>query len=107
MTADLTRALGDSMPDWGVAPASVAAGWAGRSGDDRAAGREANVRFLIEGDLRPAGTQLAIALRLIDTRDGRQIQTERRTIERAELDDQEARVRPGLRKAGVPERGGA
>ncbi|HYQ99167.1 MAG TPA: hypothetical protein VET86_03925 [Casimicrobiaceae bacterium] len=63
--------------------------------------------FLIEGDLRPAGTQLAIALRLIDTRDGRQIQTERRTIERAELDDQEARVRPGLRKAGVPERGGA
>ena len=81
-----------------MAPASVAAGWARRSGDARAAGREANVRFLIEGDLRPAGTQLAITLRLIDTRDGRQIQTER-----AELDDQEARVRPGLRKAGVPE----
>jgi adenylate cyclase len=93
LTADLTRALGDSMNDVRVAPASVGAEWAGKAGDGRAAGRGANVRFLIVGDLRPAGTELALTLRLVDTRDGRQIQTERRTIERERLGDQEGLVR--------------
>ncbi len=82
LTVDVTRALGDSMSDVRVAPATVAAEWAGKSGDARATGRGANVRFLIQGDLRPSGSQFAVTLRLVDTRDGRQIQTERRTIAR-------------------------
>ena len=93
LTAEVTRALGDSMPDMRVTPASAAAVIAEKTADARPTGREANVRYLIQGDLLPAGAQVAATLRLVDTRDGRQIQTERRVVERAELDDREALIR--------------
>jgi class 3 adenylate cyclase/tetratricopeptide (TPR) repeat protein len=93
LTADITRALGDSMPDMRVAPVPVAANIAAKTTDARAMGREANVRYLIQGDLLPTGTQIAATLRLVDTRDGRQIQTERRVIERSGLEDREPLIR--------------
>ena len=93
LTADVTRALGDSMSDVARSPATVAAEWAGKWADARATGRGANVRFLIQGDLRPSESQFAVTLRLVDTRDGRQIQTERRTVARDHLDDYDALAR--------------
>jgi class 3 adenylate cyclase/TolB-like protein len=93
LTAEVTRALGDSMPDTRVTPAAAAAVIAAKTADARAAGREANVRYLIQGDLLPAGARVAATLRLIDTRDGRQIRSERRLIERAGLNDHETLTR--------------
>ena len=93
LTAEVTRALGDSMPDMRVTPASRAAAISARTADARAVGSEANVRYLIQGDLLPSGEQIAATLRLVDTRDGRPIQTERRVIERPGLDDHEALIR--------------
>ncbi|NDP42092.1 MAG: hypothetical protein GZ089_05130 [Aromatoleum sp.] len=93
LTVEITRALGDSMPDMRVTPAPAAAVIATQTTDARAAGREANVRYLIQGELLPAGAQVAATLRLVDTSDGRQIQSERRVIERGGLDDHEALIR--------------
>lgn len=93
LTADLTRALGDSMSDMRVTTANAAAAIAARVPDPLAAGREANVRYLIEGDLRPSGAQVAVGLRLVDASDGRKIRYESRLIERAAVDDREALVR--------------
>jgi adenylate cyclase len=93
LTADLTRALGDSMRDMQVTTANAAAAIVARTTDSLAAGREANVRYLIEGDLRPSGEQVAVGVRLVDARDGRKIRYENRVVERAAVDDRDALVR--------------
>ncbi len=93
LTADVTRALGDSMRDVRVVPPGAAERYAGKIADAKAVGREANVRFIVEGDVRPSGAQVAITLRLVDTGDGRQIESARKTVDRAQLGDTEAIVR--------------
>ena len=93
LTVELARAVGDSMPDTRVTPAAAAAVIAAKTADARASGVQANVRYLIQGDLLPTGTQVAVTLRLVDTRDGRQIQTERQVFERTALDEHEVLIR--------------
>ena len=93
LSAEITRSLGASMPDMRVTPADAAAVIVAKSTDARSAGREASVRYLIRGDLLPTGTQVAATLRIVDTRDGKEVQTERRLINRTALDDQEALIR--------------
>ncbi len=93
LTLELTRAVGDSMPDTRVTPAAAAAIIAAKTLDAQASGQEANVRYLIQGDLLPTGTQVAATLRLVDTRDGRQVQSERQLFDRVALDDRETMVR--------------
>jgi adenylate cyclase len=90
ITGEVTRALGDSIPDVRVASASLAASLAGKSADPRAVGREANVRYVVEGELRPVGKQVAVTLRLVDALDGSQVQTERRTVDAAALGEPDA-----------------
>ena len=94
LSADVTRALGDSVPEARVAPPGVAAALAAKTTDLRAMAREANVRFVVDGELRTSAAELVATLRLFDARDGKQLQMDRRSIERARLaDDHEAFVR--------------
>ncbi|MDQ2963563.1 MAG: hypothetical protein M3R31_10475 [Pseudomonadota bacterium] len=93
LSADVTRALGDSMRNVRVVPPSAAEAYAGKTADAKVVGREANVRFLVEGDVRPADAQVAFTLRLTDTRDGRQLENTRKVVDRAQLGDTEALVR--------------
>ena len=93
LTNDVTRALGDSMRDVRVVPPASAIAYAGKAADARTIGREAKVRYLVEGDLRPAGTQIAVTLRLVDTLDGKQLESERKVVDRAQIGDADAMVR--------------
>jgi adenylate cyclase len=93
LSDDVTRALGDSMRGVRIVPPTVAATLAAKSADPKAMGREANVSFLVDGELRPAGSEVAITLRLVDANDGKQIENVRNTIARAKLDDTDAVVR--------------
>jgi TolB-like protein len=87
---DVTSALGDSLRQVRVVPASRAAPFAGRAGDAPAIGREANVRFVVEGDARVGGGQVAVTLRLIDTLDDRQLDSARVLADASDLDDTKA-----------------
>jgi adenylate cyclase len=93
LTTDITSALGDSLRKARVIPAVRAAAIAGESSDPQEIGRKANARYLIGGDLRPSGSQLALMLRLIDTDDARQIASARKLFDRAQLADTEPVVR--------------
>lgn len=93
ITDGVTRALGNSMRDARVASARVAEAYAGRTSDAKAVGREADVRFVVEGDLRPVGTQVEFTLRLVDTRDASQAGSVRTIVDRSQLGDNEALIR--------------
>ena len=90
LTVDVTRALADSLRHVRVAPPGAADAYAAKLHDPRALGREANVRFLIEGELRSSEGQSAVTLRLTDTRDGKQVESERRIVTAEELAGVEA-----------------
>jgi class 3 adenylate cyclase/TolB-like protein len=90
LTADVTRSLADSVRHVRVVPPASAEAYAAKLHDPRAPGREANVRFLVDGDVRAAGDQVALTVRLTDTQDGKQVETERRTVTPAELAGDEA-----------------
>jgi adenylate cyclase len=55
----------------------------GKPIDQRALGREANVRYLVAGDVRGSGDDFVVNVRLTDTTTGKEIGSERRTIARA------------------------
>ena len=67
LAVDLASALQRSLAGWPVVSHSVAAKYKGQAVDPRQAGRELNVRYLVEGDVRTAGDQTVIHARLIDT----------------------------------------
>jgi adenylate cyclase len=83
LTVDFTPALREIMRDMHVTAPNVAAAYSGKTADVRTIGRDANVRYLIEGDVSPAGAEAAVTVRLVDTRDALLVQTERRVIELA------------------------
>jgi class 3 adenylate cyclase/TolB-like protein len=85
LTADITRALADSMRDVQIVAPSAAAAHKGQSGDQRAIARDANVRYLVEGDVVPAGEDIAVTMRLVDGATAKQLGSERRTIARSRL----------------------
>jgi adenylate cyclase len=83
LTGDVTRALANSMRDARIAAASGAAAEKGKPIDERALGRDANVRYLVAGDVRGTGDDVAVNVRLTDTTTGKELGSERRTIARA------------------------
>jgi class 3 adenylate cyclase/TolB-like protein/tetratricopeptide (TPR) repeat protein len=88
LSRDVTQALADTLRNVRVVSAAEAEAHKDKISDVRTLGRDANVRFLVETDLRRSGsTEIAITLRIIDTRDGKQIENARRTADRAEFAD--------------------
>ena len=80
LSADVTPALANSVRD-----ARVVAPTAAKSDstiDVRALGRDANVRYLVAGDLHVAGDDIVANVRLLDTTSGTQLASERRSIAR-------------------------
>jgi adenylate cyclase len=94
LTADLTKAIGDGVRWARVTAPGIAAKIAAGSKDPRAMGKEAAVRFVIEADLRPEGERnIAFAIRVYDTVEGRQVSSTNRVVERPEGDDWRPLVR--------------
>src|SRR4029434_2139896 len=72
VTRDLTTALGR----WRIAKVAslgLAASYKGRPLDPRRLGGELNVLYLVEGDVRSAGENIAVNTRLVDAGTGTQI----------------------------------
>ena len=72
LTNDLTMAVG--LP--GVIPVvshSLAVAYKGKAIDARAVGRELNVRYLVQGEVRRAGERITVKAQLIDTRNATQL----------------------------------
>jgi len=77
LTHDVTAALATSARyAWVVSP-SVASRYKGKTLDVRAIGRELNVRYLVEGEVRPAGDKQMIATSMVDANTGAQLWNDR------------------------------
>ena len=83
LSGDVTRALANSLRDARIAASSGTAVEKGKPIDDRALGRDANVRYVVAGDLRGSGDDIVVNVRLTDTMTGKELGSERRTIARA------------------------
>ncbi len=83
LTGDVTRALANSMRDARVTASSIASLEKGKAIDERTLGRDANVRYVVAGDVRGAGDDIVVNVRLTDTMTGKELGSERRTIARA------------------------
>jgi TolB-like protein len=75
LTGDVTRALANSVRDARIAAASGAAAEKGKPID-------ANVRYVVAGDVRGTGDDIVVNVRLTDTTTGKELGSERRTIAR-------------------------
>jgi TolB-like protein len=72
ITQDVTSAVGRAMPYALVASHGLAAKYRGMPVDPRAVGRDLNVRYLVEGDVRSAGGAVVVMARLVETSNGTQ-----------------------------------
>jgi class 3 adenylate cyclase/TolB-like protein len=68
-----------------IAPTALTAVYAGKRPDPRVVGRELNVRYLVEGELRRSGTQVFAMTTLIETTQGLQAWSGRSEVEAATL----------------------
>lgn len=68
-----------------VAALSLASGFTGRTIDLPSVGRQLNVRYIAEGEIRHVGDKLAIAIRLTDAKTRKQAWSDRREYESAAL----------------------
>ena len=80
---DVARALANSVRDANIVVPSLAAVQKGKPVDEWALAREANVHYLVAGDVRGAGEDIAVMARLIDGTTAKQLASERRSIARA------------------------
>ena len=71
LTKDLTMAIGHGRMV--VVSHSLAATYKGKAIDARAVGRELNVRYLLQGEVRHAGERIVVGVQLIDTGNARQL----------------------------------
>src|SRR6266567_386560 len=84
VTRDLTTALGR----WriaNVASLGLAASYKGKPFDPRSIGRELNVLYLVEGDVRSAGEKTTVTTRLVSAGTGTQIWTVRQELPPAQV----------------------
>jgi len=72
ITQDVTSALGHAMPRALVASHGLAAKYKAMPTDPRAVGRDLNVRYLVEGDVRNADGDVVVVARLVETTNGMQ-----------------------------------
>ena len=72
LTSDLTMAVGfgTAIP---IVSHSVAVTYKGKAIDARTVGRELNVRYLVQGEVRRAGERIRVNAQLIDTRNATQL----------------------------------
>jgi class 3 adenylate cyclase/TolB-like protein len=77
LTQDVTTALGRSARYALVVSHGLASGYKGKAIDARAVGRELNVRYLAEGEIRHAGDKLVLNTTLIDTGSATQVWNDR------------------------------
>jgi adenylate cyclase len=84
VTRDLTTALGR----WRIAKVAslgLAASYKGKPFDPRSIGRELNVLYLVEGDVRSAGEKIAVNTRLVDAGTGTQIWNVQQDLSRPQV----------------------
>jgi tetratricopeptide (TPR) repeat protein len=77
---DVTRGLANSVRDARIASHPPRRE---KPVDERELGRAANVRYLVAGDVRASGDDIAVNVRLTDTVTGKELGSERRTVARA------------------------
>src|SRR5690349_20857711 len=82
LTEEVTRRLADTVRNARVVAPTAAAGSKGKAVDYRQAGRDANVRYLMEGDVRLAGDQIVVTTRLVDAAAAMQTGSERQAVAR-------------------------
>jgi len=87
LTQDLTAALGRWQMAH-VASPSISAVYKGKAIDARMAGREMNVRYLVQGEIRPESDRNVVSIQLVDAISGVQLWSDqseiRKTAEREE-----------------------
>ena len=72
ITQDVTSALGRAMPHALVTSHGLAAKYKAIPSDPRAVGRDLNVRYLVEGDVRNADGDVVVVARVVETTNGTQ-----------------------------------
>jgi adenylate cyclase len=77
LTRDVTTALGRTARYARVVSPGLTSSYKGKAIDARAAGRELNVRYLVEGDIRRVGDKLVLNASLIDTGGATQVWNDR------------------------------
>jgi adenylate cyclase len=93
LTGDVSRALANSLRDVRVVAPNLPGVPKDKAIDERALGREANVRYLVAGEMRGTGDDIVVTTRLIDTTTAKELASERRAITRARVvDDHELLV---------------
>jgi len=85
MGGDVARALANSVRDVRVVGPNLANVQKGKAIDERALAREANVRYLVAGEMRGTGDDIVVTTRLIDTTTAKELASERRAIARARV----------------------
>ena len=70
LAADVTSSLQRSLPGWPAVSSSIAGTYKGKTIDARVVGRELNVRYLVEGEVRAVGEQVMVRARVIETGTG-------------------------------------
>ena len=85
LTADLTSALQRGMPESPVVSHSVAATYKGKSIDVRVVGRELNVRYLVEGEVRTVGGRVDVKARIIETSKATEVWNDEIRLEQARI----------------------
>ena len=79
ITQDVTSAIERALRYGLVASHALAVKYKAAPIDSRAAGRELNVRYLVEGDVRPAGGAVVVMVRLVETGNGAEVWNDRVT----------------------------
>lgn len=77
LTQDVTTALGRTARYARVVSHGLASGYKGKAVDARVVGRELNVRYLAQGEIRHAGDKLVLNAMLIDTGSATQVWNDR------------------------------
>jgi TolB-like protein len=73
LTADLTSALQRGMQWAPVVSPNLALTYKGKGFDARALGRELNIRYVVEGEVRTVGDQVVVKARLTETGNGTEV----------------------------------
>jgi len=77
LTQDVTAALGRTARYARVVSHGLSSGYKGKTVDARVVGRELNVRYLAQGEIRHAGDKLVLNAMLIDTGNATQVWNDR------------------------------
>ena len=85
LTQDLASSLGRGAHWARVVPSGQGANYEGKPFDARAVGRELNVRYLVEGDVRGADDRITVNARLVHAGSATQVWATQMEIERASM----------------------